>query len=200
ELHAAIRVYNLEWKQVYSADRTVSLGPDSVQQLSVLPESLYKGADRILFVSLTLSDATGKEVSRNFYWVPVTLTSFDWGQTDYTHTPAQRYEDLTALTHLQTAKIEAHVEQVSNEHTLKVTLTNSSTTLAFQVHADARTPEGGLVAPVLWSDNWIELAPGESTTLIAELPEASEPHASDHPVIEISGWNISPVKVAAHGN
>ena len=39
----------------------------------------------------------GKMVSRNFYWVPGTLTTFDWPKTDYTHTPAARHEDLTAL-------------------------------------------------------------------------------------------------------
>ena len=50
-------------------------------------------------------------------------------------------------------------------------LKNSSNTLAFQVRAAARTPSGGLIAPVFWSDNWIELTPGESTELTAQLPE-----------------------------
>jgi exo-1,4-beta-D-glucosaminidase len=38
-----------------------------------------------------LTDKAGKVVSRNFYWVPGTLTTFDWSKTDYTHTPAARH-------------------------------------------------------------------------------------------------------------
>jgi exo-1,4-beta-D-glucosaminidase len=49
-------------------------------------------------------------VSRNFYWVPTTLTTFDWQKTDYTHTPAARHEDLTALTSLPPSKITVRAE------------------------------------------------------------------------------------------
>jgi exo-1,4-beta-D-glucosaminidase len=55
------------------------------------------------------------------------------------------------------------------------------------VHAAVRTSSGALIAPVLWSDNWIELTPGESTTLTALLP-ASAPAS---PVVQIDGWNIA---------
>jgi exo-1,4-beta-D-glucosaminidase len=60
--------------------------------------------------------------------------------------------------------------------------------LAFQISAALRTSSGGLIAPVLWSDNWIELIPGESRTLTAQLPE----NAPADPVVQIEGWNIAP--------
>ncbi len=47
-----------------------------------LPENLYAGADRIFFIQLSLDDASGHPVSNNFYWVPGTLTTFDWPKTD----------------------------------------------------------------------------------------------------------------------
>ena len=65
-------------------------------------------------------------------------------------------------------------------------LENHSQALAFQIHAAARTASGGLIAPVFWSDNWIELTPGESTTLTALLPQ----DAAGTPVIHVDGWNI----------
>jgi exo-1,4-beta-D-glucosaminidase len=66
-------------------------------------------------------------------------------------------------------------------------LDNRSSALAFQIRAAVRTADGGLIAPVFWSDNWIELAPGESRTLTALLPES----APATPMVQIEGWNVA---------
>ena len=108
---------------------------------------------------MTLTDASGKVVSRNFYWVPTTLTTFDWTKTDYTHTPAARHEDLSALANLPSSKVaaRAEIENTPRGRELRLHLDNSSAVLAFQISAAVRTQSGGLIAPVIWSDNWIEL-------------------------------------------
>ncbi len=190
-LHAHIHVYNLAWKEVYSADPVVDSGADSALRVVSLPENLYTGADRTFFIKLDLDDAAGHEVSNNFYWVPGTLTTFNWPKTDYTHTPALRHEDLTALATLPSATVSAHAEiaTTASGHELRLHLQNTSQALAFQLRAAARTSSGGLIAPVLWSDNWIELTPGESATLIAQLPEGSVAK----PVVHVEGWNVAPI-------
>ena len=201
-LHAGLRVFNLTGKEIYSAQAVVESAPDSAQRVFSIPENLFQDADRILFVDLTLADASGAVVSRNFYWVPTTLTSFDWPKTDYTHTPAERNEDLAALTNLPPAKVtsRAEIETTPNGRELRLHLDNASAVLAFQISAAARTPSGGLIAPVFWSDNWIELLPGESRTLTATLPETAP---ADF-IVQIEGWNIAPetikptAAVAAH--
>ncbi len=192
-LHAAVHVYNPAWKELYSNETTVDTGADSAQRVFSVPSSLYSGAERIFFIDLALSDAPGHVVSRNFYWVPATLTTFDWEQTQYTHTPAQRYEDLTALTHLPPAAVAARAEirDTPQGREIQLHLNNSSTALAFQLNAAVRTSSGGLIAPVFWSDNWIELTPGESTTLVAQLPE----DAVSEPVVQLEGWNILSVTI-----
>jgi len=188
-LHASVHVHNLAWKELYSAQATLDASADGVLRAFAIPESLYSGAERIFFIDLTLSDASGRIVSQNFYWVPGTLTTFDWPRTDYTHTPASRHEDLTALTNLPPAKVLAHaeIENTARGRELRVHLDNQSAALAFQIRAAVRTPSGGLIAPVFWSDNWIELMPGESRTLTALLPES----ATATPIVQIEGWNIA---------
>jgi exo-1,4-beta-D-glucosaminidase len=188
-LHAAIHVHNSAWKELYNSEAGVSARPDSVQRVFALPENLFTGPDKLFFIDLTLTDAAGKTVSRNFYWVPATLTTFDWTKTDYTHTPAARHEDLTALSSLPAATVTASVEVAETAHgrELRVHLANSAAALAFQLHAAVRTPSGGLIAPVLWSDNWIELVPGEARTLTALLPEG----ATDAAIVKIEGWNVA---------
>jgi len=188
-LHASVHVHNLAWKELFSSEATVNASLDSAQRVFSIPESLYSGAERLFFIDLSLSDAAGRVISRNFYWVPGTLTSFDFPKTDFTHTPAARHEDLTALASLPAAKVVAHaeIENTPRGRELQVHLDNSTAALAFQVRVAVRTQSGGLIAPVFWSDNWIELVPGESRTLTALIPQ----DASPSPVVQIEGWNIA---------
>ena len=188
-LTAAVEVHGLAWNKLYSAQAALNISSDSSQQALMLPDSLWSGTERILFIGLQLKAADGTVVSRNFYWVPYAPTTFDWMRTDYTHTPADRHEDLQALASLPAAQLMATSEMVKTGkgREVKLHLENRGQTLAFQVRAAARTAGGGLIAPVFWSDNWIELAPGESQTLTAELPD----DAPGDPVIRVDGWNVA---------
>ena len=188
-LQASVHVHGLKWDELYNAKASVNSEADSSQRVFTIPEALYAGPERIFFIDLSLTDSANRVVSHNFYWVPGTLTTFDWERTDYTHTPAARHEDLAALARLPQAQVQTSAEVQGRK--LCLHLKNPSNALAFQVRAAARTSSGGLIAPVFWSDNWIELTPGESTELTAELPEG----LSDAPVIQIEGWNIAPATV-----
>jgi exo-1,4-beta-D-glucosaminidase len=89
---------------------------------------------------------------------------------------------------LPLAKVTASalVEDTAHGREIRVRLENTSTALAFQLRVAIRTQTGELVAPVIWSDNWIELIPGESRTLSALLPE----DAPGQPVVQVDGWNF----------
>jgi exo-1,4-beta-D-glucosaminidase len=189
-LKVSVHVHGLGWKELFSSDATIDAGVDSSQIVASIPESLFSGPERIFFIDLTLTDSSGHIVSRNFYWAPGTLTTFDWTRTDYTHTPASRHEDLTALASLPPAKLvtRAEIESTSRGREVHVHLDNQSAALAFQIRAAIRTSSGGLIAPVFWSDNWIELVPGEQRTLTALLPE----NAGATPIVQLEGWNTAP--------
>ena len=190
-LHATVNVHDIAWKELYKADAPVDAASDSSQRVFQIPDSLYSGSERIFFIDLTLTDGSGRVVSHNFYWVPGTLTTFDWERTEYTTTPALRHADLSALTNLPAASLEAtaDIETTANGREVHLHLNNTSDKLAFQVRAAARTTSGALIAPVFWSDNWIELTPGESTTLTAQLPD----NDSSSPVIHVDGWNVASI-------
>ena len=193
KLKATLSVHNIDWQELYHAEGAVNAAPDSSQRIFAIPENLFEGADRIFFIDLRLTDEKGTELSRNFYWVPDVLTNFDFAATDYRYTPAQRHEDLSQLAHLPPAEVTAHATSSKNGKTRSIALAleNRSRTLAFQLSAALRTSSGDLVAPAFWSDNWIELIPGEKRTLTVELPE----DAPAEPVIELSGWNVAAQKL-----
>ena len=190
-LHATVSVHNAAWKELYRNQADVKIGPDAAERVFSIPEGLYSGAERLFFIELTLTDETGKTISHNFYWVPGTLTTFDWERTDYTHTPAARHEDMTALAKLPKADVESHAElrQTAKGKEITLRLVNHSANLAFQLRAAARTESDELIAPVFWSDNWIELAPGESAALTALLPASF----TGDPNVVVDGWNVASV-------
>ena len=82
------------------------------------------------------------------------------------------------------------MQKAMRGHVILLKLENPSAALAFQVHAAIRGKDGSLIAPVLWSDNWIELTPGESRTLSALLPEDA-----GTPVVEVDGWNVTAQRI-----
>jgi exo-1,4-beta-D-glucosaminidase len=86
---------------------------------------------------------------------------------------------------LPQANIDASLHMVGNK--AEVHLHNPSKTLAFQVAVSADNAAGVSITPVLWSDNYVELTPGESITLSANLPVPLD----GKPVFRVSGWNIA---------
>ena len=192
-LKASVEVRGIGLNELFRAQAKVDAAPDSAQRVFTVPDALFTGPERIFFVVLELTDSAGHVQSRNFYWVPGTLTTFDWAKTKYTTTPAARYEDLTALTHLPppTVTAQAEIVETANGREVQLKLTNTSQALAFQLRAAVRTSDGGLVAPVLWSDNWIQLVPGEATTLTAQLPK----NAPRDVRVELDGWNVAAVTI-----
>ena len=71
-----------------------------------------------------------------------------------------------------------------------VSLRNPSTTVAFLVHLAVRKGKGGEeVLPVLWNDNYVTLAPGETREL--EAAYAARDLGGATPVVTVDGWNVA---------
>ena len=184
KLQVSVNLYDLHLKQLFSQQTTVAPEPDSSLKALTIPEENFSAASSIQFVELSLRNLQGEVVSHNFYWVPAKLTQFDWSKTDYTHTPAVSHEDLTTLRQLPRAQVESSLERTP-DGTILVHLKNVSKALAFQVSVDGVDASGSDIGPLPWSDNYIELMPGESRILTAR-PTPAETVAS----VIVSGWNI----------
>jgi exo-1,4-beta-D-glucosaminidase len=194
-LTASAHVYDLNLKPLFSADKQMDFAADSSTRVIDVPDSVFQSGSQIYFVDLSLKNAAGAVVSRNFYWIPAQLTVFDWPKSDYTHTPALKDEDLQALRSLPAAAVKAtmHERAGRDGRTVELELHNPSSALAFQIKAAVRTDKGELIAPVLWSDNYIELMPGESRSVTAVLP-ANAPARFE---VVLSGWNFPEQKLHA---
>jgi len=186
-LTVSAKLYDFNLKELFGKETPTTVDADTSQRAISIPDDAFAASSKVYFVDLTLKNESGEIISRNFYWVPSTLTTFDWSKTDYTHTPAIQHEDMTELMSLPKARVDAHVTTAENGKMLQLRLHNNSAALAFQLAAAARDAHGEDIVPATWSDNYIELMPGETRVLTATLPS----HAPENAVVVLSGWNIS---------
>jgi exo-1,4-beta-D-glucosaminidase len=185
-------VYDLDLKSLFHQTKTVNLPADRSQRVLDIPVNIFQPEQSTRFVRLEMKNALGKIVSQNFYWIPSKLTVFDWPKTEYTYTPAITYANMQALRTLPKSQIRASL--TTTNHILHVLLENPSHSLAFQVEVQGFTEDGKPIIPLLWSDDFVELMPGEHRDLTAELPKAT--NASQASVI-VSGWNTNTVTLGA---
>ncbi|WP_260736490.1 glycosyl hydrolase 2 galactose-binding domain-containing protein [Tunturiibacter lichenicola] len=199
-LTAVVHVYDLDLKELFTQSNSVDAGPDSSVKAIDIPQEVFQTASSTYFIRLELKDAKGTTVSRNFYWVPSKLTEFDWAKTNYTHTPAKTSEDMTALGSLPIAHITATAH--TSGDLIRVHLTNPSTKLAFQVAAELKDEQGERLPRITWSDNYIELMPGEERELTASIPSDIIASAGSKRVeewkVKIEGWNTAAVTVSTN--
>ena len=187
-LKLRVRVLDLSGKELFNDTKNVDIEPDSVARVVTIPAISVDKAP--YFVRLDLTDAAGKSVSTNFYWLPTTPDDLDWEKSNYFTTPA-KYADMTGLATLPAANVEwnSQIERRSDEQIVRVTMHNVGKSIAFLVHTELKHGQGSDdIAPVLWDDNYISLLPGESRTLSAVVKLRDLGGVA--PVIRVDGWNV----------
>src|SRR5580658_2009516 len=127
----------------------------------------------VVFVRLTLTDASKKLLSQNFYW----LAAHDY---DY-----RKLNDMPAVT----LRASATSQTAGDEQHITVTLTNPSLTTALTTKLTLLDGANGpRILPAYYSDNYISLLPSEQRT-IEIIYRSSSGHT--RPVVALRGWNIT---------
>src|SRR5580693_5731848 len=143
----------------------------------------------LYFIKLDLTDANGNLLSSNFYWQHVAQDQFD------------------GLMNLPTVTLdaEANARTEGDNTVLAVTLHNNTSHVALLSHLQLHQKKSGRrVLPVFYSDNYISLVPGESSTVAIEA--ATQDLQGDLPLIELDGYNVDvkpvdgPVSIVANVN
>jgi mannosylglycoprotein endo-beta-mannosidase len=136
----------------------------------------------VYFIKLELSAASGQLLSSNFYWQ---------------HVAQDQFEGLMNLPTV-TLDAEASARADGDKTVLTVTLHNNTGHVALLSHLQLHQNKSGRrVLPVFYSDNYISLLPGESSTVSIEA--ATKDLQGDAPLIEVDGYNVDvkPVDGAA---
>jgi exo-1,4-beta-D-glucosaminidase len=191
-LQASARILNLDASEKFSQQAVLDAAPNSSARVLALPAPA--GLSPTYFVSMALADASGRTLSRNFYWLSTQAETLGEPKSgsDWYYTPTRQFADFTALGKLPPAELKASAasERKNKEEITRVRLENPSGALAFFIRLKVTAGEHGEeVLPVLWEDNYISLLPGEKREIRASY--APELLNGATPVVEAQGWNTA---------
>jgi hypothetical protein len=170
------KIYSLENKLLFENSQKIQLAANALTSGFKL-DSAQLPATGTVFVKLTLTDATGKEVSQNFYWL------------------GRPGSSLRALNRLPAASILATATATTDGDQVKVhvQLENKGTAAALENKLTLETASDGIrILPAYLSDNYVSLLPGEIRTIEIEYPAKA---ASGAARLEIRGWNLASMAV-----
>jgi exo-1,4-beta-D-glucosaminidase len=187
---AEATIYNLDGAVKFTKRITAAVEADGVRECFALPTVADSPAT--WFLRLQLTDAHGGVKSINWYWLSKKGDALDWGKSTWYMTPQSGYADYSALQTLgKTALTIAPAAGIkrADSTAYAVTITNTGKTVAFQVHLRAlKGRSGDDILPVIFSDNYLELAPGE--TRVVSCTYGDRDTEGKAPFFLATAWNI----------
>ena len=192
-LTATATVYSIpDLAQRYTSGPVAVASPANASTPALTLPATVTGLSTTYFIRLRLTDSAGTVASDNLYWYSTSPDTLGNKSNWYRSTP-RTYANLTGLNTLATdTRLTSTVSRTSagGQDTVRITLTNSDpANLAFFVRAEVTAGNGGTeVVPVSYTDNYVSLWPGESTTITATYQAADLGGAS--PYLRIRGYNV----------
>ncbi len=190
-LTATATVYNIpDLTPKFTTQVTVDAPANASTQLLTIPA--LTGLSTTHFIRLQLKDSTGALVSNNLYWYSTSPDVLSNRSTWY-KTAVKSYAQLTGLNSLppNPGLAAAASRTISGgQETVTITLNNTSATnVAFFVRPEVTAGNGGNeVLPVNYTDNYVSLWPGESTTITATYQ--SNDLGGQAPHLRVRGYNV----------
>jgi exo-1,4-beta-D-glucosaminidase len=178
-LIAKVKILDFNMKEVFSTMGDAQVAADGSEKIFTL--NIPKEITKVYFLKLELNDASGKQVSSNFYW----LSSNGDSKADFT--------DLGKLPVANINVTASAIKNEGNKSRLTVTLENLGTGLAFAMNPKilkmtSREP----VLPVFWEDNYISLLPKEKRIVQVEFD--SKDLNGEKPLLKVDGWNVKVIE------
>jgi exo-1,4-beta-D-glucosaminidase len=186
KLNLTATIYDLDMKPRFSRKEVISVPADSTNKAFALPA--IAGLTPVYFLKLMLTDDSGKVVGSNFYWLSAKPETITQRVPNVGDAFAQTYADFRGLNRLPkvSVKLTTETKQESERQVTHVQLKNENPDLAFFIRLNLSSCNTGKeILPILWSDNYISLLPGETRDLTATYGVGQEAIR-----VEAGGWNV----------
>src|SRR5437763_10580009 len=183
-------VYNLDGSLKYSNEIKTEVDEDGIKKCFAIPS--VAGLTPVYFLRLSLKDSKQNIQSINWYWLSQKPDELDWKKSKWYYTHQSSFTDFRALQRMPqtTLGLNYSTNKKENETTHSITITNTGKTVAFFIHVRVlKEKSGDDVLPVIFSDNYISLAPGESRTI--ECSYENKDAGNMVPYVLATAWNLN---------
>ncbi|MGE5420501.1 MAG: beta-glycosidase, partial [Chloroflexota bacterium] len=171
DLTAKAQIYNMDGTLQWEKEAALGCREDSTVTCFklVFPAQVSK----VHFIRLTLEE-NGKVISRNFYWR---------GSED------GNYQALRSLPGINIG-YNTKASRSDDGWVIMTTLTNATDIPALMIRLKVVGKENGeRILPVMYSDNYVSLMPGEQEVITMKVKE--EDTRGERPAVEITGFNLN---------
>ncbi len=192
-------VYNLDGTLKYSKTITTDVDPDGIKKCFDIPQ--IEGLSNVYFLRLSLKDSKQQTKSINWYWLSQKQDELEWKNSKWYYTPESGFTDYSSLNGMPstTLDISHTTAKKENETVYTIRITNSGKAVAFFVHVRVlKEKNADDILPVIFSDNYISLAPGESRTI--ECSYENKDAGNGNPYVLVTAWNLNTSDSKATGN
>ncbi len=189
-LKLSIKIFDIHSNKYFEKTITTDIAANSSKKLAELPK--ISNISDTYFISLKVYN-TDNEIDDNFYWISKKQDILDYDAKVpnwYYHTPSKQYADYSDLKKLTKINLTySIVKKTRNENIIfEIKMNNPSDKIAFftELRITDKT-SGESILPVIWSDNYISLLPGENKIYTATIKKK---HIKNKEINFIfKGWN-----------
>jgi exo-1,4-beta-D-glucosaminidase len=167
-----IKVFDIQSKLIHSKTITQIAKANESNKIYEIPD--IKELTKTYFLSLKIL-SHNVQVADNFYWLSTKKDMLDYKAEVpgwNFHTPSKEYADFTLLNTMEKGTV-THILKVKDEgdyQIFKIDLINPTDKIAFFIEAKIIDKNDGLsILPVLWTDNYVSVLPGNSKSITAKI-------------------------------
>ena len=174
QLTTQATLYDCQGNQITTQYGTAEVRADQTCASMQLPTiGNLLALSKVGFLRLRLTDTAGEILSENTY-----VCASDTGN----------YQALKALPHAEVTMSELQPSQTNGWQKRIITVKNHSDVPALMLRLNLKGDDGEQVLPVIYSDNYFHLMPGEERQVSVEWQERDARGGDAH--IELSGYNL----------
>ena len=182
---ASVKLLDTGSKELLNRELDIAIAANTskkIMDLDTLTETVFLG--------MKLSDAAGKNMADNFYWLSAKKDEFAWDKTTWVYTPMKGFTDFSALNLLPASDVAMTYKMTDhgNETLLKVSLQNRASKIAFFLSLSLTDSKGATISPLFWDDNYLSLLPGERREITCIIPKNALNGIKTE--VKLSGWNV----------
>jgi hypothetical protein len=167
------RVTGLDGAMLFERTDRADAPANRATKLPIVPLDPILARSGMALVELTLTDGSGTELDRNFYW---------------RGRDAAAYRALDSLATVPlTLTAEAPVRD-GDDMLIRAILTNASATPALEAKLTLLDDEGQRILPAYYSENYVSLLPGERRAIAIRWPAATPVTGA---TLALRGWNVA---------
>lgn len=181
-----VDIIDLNGTYIYQSHVNAQMTFNSATKITSIPSI---NTTSVSLLRLQLKDTKANTtMARNTYWLPAALDTLDWDNSTWYHTPVTTYSDLTALSSMPPANLQITFDgkKVGLENKSKVPAVFVRLNLVREIGDDG---EGNDVTPVVWSENYVTVWPGERVEVEVEY-ESGRKGVGKGVKVEIDGRNV----------